>query len=159
MWYLAVSIVSLESAGVLICLWYMVYGLEYWHHMFTTIRVVPEQKHGYIPQDVRWMNHVYLWIGWTGPLNLACNPVFPLQANLDFITSRSGCLIGCCLGGQRSKSEKVEKGFTVITPPHYEVSLPFQQGQTFVLADLASKGHGRGSVAVMWPWSNCGDSG
>lgn len=49
--------------------------------------------------------------------------------------------IGCSLRGQRSKSQKV--GFTVITPPHYGVSLPFQQGQTFVLADLASKGHSR----------------
>lgn len=35
--------------------------------------------------------------------------------------------------------EKVERGFTVITPPHYGVSLP-SRGQAFVPADLASKG-------------------
>lgn len=61
----------------------------------------------------------------------------PLQANnLDCITSRRG-------RGQRSKSPKVEEGFSVITPPHYGVSLPPQEGQAFVLANLASKGHGR----------------
>lgn len=39
--------------------------------------------------------------------------------------------------------EKAEKGFTVITPPHYGVSLPSQQGQTFVLNNWLQRGHGR----------------
>lgn len=60
-------------------------------------------------------------------------PLFPiklqsLHANKpDPITSWKGHLIGCGPWGQRPERQKVERGFTVITPPHYGVSLPFQQ--------------------------------